>query len=45
MKVKLGLCQMRVTADKEANLRHAEELLARAAEQGAQIAALPEMFN
>ena len=45
MKVKLGLCQMRVTADKEANLRHAGELLARAAENGAQIAALPEMFN
>ena len=45
MKVKLGLCQMRVTADKEANLRRAEEALARAAGEGAQIAVLPEMFN
>ena len=45
MKVKLGLCQMRVTADKEANLRRAEEALARAAGAGAQIAVLPEMFN
>ena len=42
---KLGLCQMRVTANKEENLRHAGELLREAASQGAQIAMLPEMFN
>lgn len=45
MKVKLGLCQMHVAAHKAANLRHADELLAKAAADGAQIAALPEMFN
>lgn len=45
MNLKLGLCQMRVTADKQANLRRAEELLAQAAAQGADLALLPEMFN
>lgn len=43
--MKLGLCQLRVTADKGDNLRRAEALLARAVEQGAQAAMLPEMFN
>ena len=45
MKLKLGLCQMNVTADKEANLRHARELLTKAAAGGAELAMLPEMFN
>lgn len=45
MRIKLGLCQMRVTADKQANLRRAEELLAQAAAQGAALAMLPEMFS
>lgn len=45
MRIKLGLCQMRVTADKQANLRRAEELLAQAAAQGADLALLPEMFS
>ena len=45
MKLKLGLCQMRVTADKAENLRHARELLAKAAAGGAELAVLPEMFN
>ena len=42
--MKIGLVQMRVTAHKEDNLRRAEEGVLRAAEQGAEIVALPEMF-
>lgn len=42
---KLGLCQMRVTADKAENLRHAGELIRQAAAQGANVVTLPEMFN
>lgn len=45
MGIKLGLCQMKVTADKGENLRHAGDLLRQAAAQGAQVAMLPEMFN
>lgn len=45
MKLMLGLCQMKVTNDKQANLRQAEEALRQAAQQGAQVAVLPEMFN
>ncbi|MBP3700580.1 MAG: carbon-nitrogen hydrolase family protein [Lachnospiraceae bacterium] len=43
--MKLGLCQMSVTADKEANLRKAEEMVREAAAQGAQLVVLPEMFQ
>ena len=42
---KLGLCQMQVTGDKAANLRRAETLLRQAADRGANLAVLPEMFN
>lgn len=42
---RIGLCQMRVTADKRANLRRAEEMAAQAAAQGAQLVLLPEMFQ
>ncbi len=42
---KLGLCQMQVTGDKAANLRRAETLLRQAADLGANLAVLPEMFN
>lgn len=45
MKVKLGLCQMKVGGDKGENLRRAEACLRAAARQGAQVAVLPEMFN
>lgn len=40
--MKLAQIQMRVGPDKAANLRHAEALLARAAD--ADMAVLPEMF-
>lgn len=45
MKCVLALCQMRVTGDKGENLRRADALLERAAQQGANLALLPEMFN
>ena len=45
MKLKLGLCQMKVTADKTENLRHARELIDKAAAGGAELVMLPEMFN
>lgn len=45
MKLNLGLCQMKVTADKQENLRHAGDLLRQAAAQGANVVMLPEMFN
>ena len=42
--IKIALIQMKVGLDKEENIRRAGELLDEAAE-GADIAALPEMFN
>ncbi len=45
MKFKVALCQMDVVADKEANLAKAEAMIREAAASGADIAALPEMFN
>ena len=45
MNLTLGLCQMHVTADKAANLRHARDLLEQAAGRGAELLLLPEMFN
>jgi len=42
--MKLALCQLRVTDDKAANLLRAREILLRAADRGAAIAILPEMF-
>jgi N-carbamoylputrescine amidase len=41
----IGLIQMRCVPDAAANLRHAEELLRQAAQKGAQIACLPELFR
>lgn len=43
--MKIGLCQMMVTLDKEENLRKAEELVRQAAREGAQLVMLPEMFQ
>ena len=43
--IQLGLCQMKVTADKAENLRTAEEAIRTAARQGADLVLLPEMFN
>lgn len=41
----LGLVQMRMTSDQEANLHHACELVERAAKLGAQAVCLPELFR
>ncbi len=43
--LKLALCQLNVTADKTDNLKRAREMLLRAADRGAQMAILPEMFT
>ena len=43
--MKVALLQMKVTANKEENIRHAGELLAKAAQAGCDIAVLPEMFS
>lgn len=45
MSVTLGLVQMMVVKEKEANLKRAAELARSAKEAGAQIIALPEVFN
>ena len=42
--MKIALLQMPVTADKSENLRVAAEYVSRAAEDGAEMAVLPEMF-
>lgn len=42
--VKAALVQMRVTEDKEQNLRSAADAVRRAADAGAQVVCLPEMF-
>ena len=42
--MRVALIQMPVTADREGNLRTAQEKLRQAAEQGADMAVLPEMF-
>ena len=39
--IKLGLCQMKVTADKAENLRTAEAAIRTAASQGAELVLLP----
>lgn len=43
--VKLGICQMPVTADKALNNWKAEEMISKAAAAKCQVAILPEMFN
>lgn len=42
--VKIALIQMKVVADKQANLQAARQAIADCARQGAQIVSLPEMF-
>ncbi len=44
-KIKLGLCQMSVTCNKNDNLEKAVFMLAECSKRGADIAILPEMFN
>ena len=43
--MKIGLCQLRVEPEKEKNLEKAARMLKTAAEAGAEMAVLPEMFN
>ncbi|KAG2451569.1 hypothetical protein HYH02_004167 [Chlamydomonas schloesseri] len=44
-KVKVALCQLHVTADKEQNLKTARKAIEDAAAAGAKLVVLPEMFN
>nr|MBP6492579.1 carbon-nitrogen hydrolase family protein [Clostridia bacterium] len=45
MKFQLALCQMKVGMDKKQNLAAAETMVREAVKNGAEMAALPEMFN
>ncbi|CAK9142922.1 unnamed protein product [Ilex paraguariensis] len=42
---KIGLCQLSVTADKERNIAHARKAIEEAAQKGAQLVLLPEIWN
>ncbi|GJP35731.1 hypothetical protein CLOM_g20262 [Closterium sp. NIES-68] len=44
-KFKIALCQLAVTADKAHNIAHARDVIGRAADQGARLVLLPEMWN
>ncbi|XP_076908809.1 omega-amidase, chloroplastic-like [Bidens hawaiensis] len=44
-KFKIGLCQLAVTADKEKNIAHARVAIEEAAEKGAKLVVLPEIWN
>nr|GMC53097.1 omega-amidase, chloroplastic-like [Ipomoea batatas] len=44
-KFKIGLCQLSVTADKERNIAHARTAIEEAAEKGAKLIVLPEIWN
>lgn len=44
-KIDLAICQIKVSYDKRANLRHAGEMLERATNNGAKLVVLPEIFN
>ncbi|KAF7843577.1 omega-amidase, chloroplastic-like isoform X2 [Senna tora] len=43
-KLKIGICQMRVSGEKKENLKHARSLIQVAAKQGANLVLLPEMW-
>lgn len=45
MAIKIALCQMTVVQDKDQNLQKAETMIREAVSKGADIVALPEMFN
>jgi predicted amidohydrolase len=45
MKIKLGLCQLKVGEDKQQNINGATLLIRQAAQAGAELVILPEMFN
>ncbi|XP_047944702.1 omega-amidase, chloroplastic-like [Salvia hispanica] len=44
-KFKIGICQLSVTADKERNIQHARTAIEEAAEKGAKLVLLPEIWN
>ncbi|XP_021738931.1 omega-amidase, chloroplastic-like [Chenopodium quinoa] len=44
-KYKIGLCQLSVTADKERNIAHAKKAIEDAAQKGAKLVVLPEIWN
>uniref|UniRef100_A0A0D6R522 CN hydrolase domain-containing protein n=1 Tax=Araucaria cunninghamii TaxID=56994 RepID=A0A0D6R522_ARACU len=44
-KVKIALCQLSVTKDKERNIAHARAAIEAAADKGAQLVVLPEIWN
>ncbi|KAH6831095.1 Nitrilase/cyanide hydratase and apolipoprotein N-acyltransferase family protein [Perilla frutescens var. hirtella] len=44
-KFNIGLCQLKVTADKERNILHARTAVEEAAEKGAKLVVLPEIWN
>ncbi|PPR82799.1 hypothetical protein GOBAR_AA37909 [Gossypium barbadense] len=43
--VKIGICQLAVTPDKERNIQHARKAIEEAAQKGAQLVVLPEIWN
>lgn len=43
--VRVAVCQLRVTSDKDANVCHARDAIAKGASNGAQMVVLPEMWN
>lgn len=45
MGFKIAICQMMVSEDKEKNVEKAESMIREAAEKGAKVVVLPEMFN
>ncbi|XVE97744.1 hypothetical protein REPUB_Repub03eG0044900 [Reevesia pubescens] len=44
-KFKIGLCQLSVTPDKDRNIEHARKAIEEAAQKGAQLVLLPEIWN
>ncbi|PPD90227.1 hypothetical protein GOBAR_DD12848 [Gossypium barbadense] len=42
---KIGICQLAVTPDTERNIQHAREAIEEAAQKGAQLVVLPEIWN
>jgi len=44
-KVVIGLVQMKMTGDRDGNVDKAAAMVRRAAEQGAQVVCLPELFD
>lgn len=44
-KVRVALCQLSVTKDRDANIDHAKKAIEKAADQGAQLVVLPEIWN